>query len=160
MGCFRENLRLKHRSSSTSTFFSQIHQYLLTKHISQFNLNYFGLILKISDHAIYRPLWKQSFCFFKHGWILSRKLEKTKRLALKRDQWTNNDQNLYDFEINCPISKGVWMHLEHIPCIPSVLYDPCHEKTCLCYMQTTKAQISLCIRALWSAPLLFAAWTV
>ena len=36
--------------------------------------------------------------------------------------------------------------------------EPRHEKTCLCYMRTTKAQISLHIRAVWSAPLLFAVW--
>ena len=24
-------------------------------------------------------------------------------------------------------------------------FEPCHEKTCLCHMRTTKAQISLCI---------------
>ena len=33
-----------------------------------------------------------------------------------------------------------------------------HEKTCFCHMQTTKAQISLCICAVWSAPLLFIAY--
>ena len=33
--------------------------------------------------------------------------------------------------------------------------EPCHEKTCFCHMRTTKAQISLRIRAVWSAPLLF-----
>ena len=38
--------------------------------------------------------------------------------------------------------------------------EPRHEKTCFCYMRTTKAQISLRIRAVWSAPLLFAAWIV
>ena len=38
--------------------------------------------------------------------------------------------------------------------------EPCHEKTCLCYMRTTKAQISLRIRAVRSVPLLFAAWIV
>ena len=27
------------------------------------------------------------------------------------------------------------------------LYEPQHEKTCLCHTPTTKAQISLCIRA-------------
>ena len=32
-----------------------------------------------------------------------------------------------------------------------------HEKICLCHLRTTKAQISLCIHAVWSAPLLFAA---
>ena len=35
-----------------------------------------------------------------------------------------------------------------------------HEKTCFCYMWTTKAQISLRIHAVWSAPLLFAACIV
>ena len=34
------------------------------------------------------------------------------------------------------------------------------RKTCLCHMRTTKAQISLRIRAVWSVPLLFAAWIV
>ena len=37
---------------------------------------------------------------------------------------------------------------------------PHHEKTCFCPMWTTKAQISLRIHAVWSAPLLFAAWIV
>ena len=32
-----------------------------------------------------------------------------------------------------------------------------HEKTCLCHMWTTKAQISRCICTVWSAPLLFIA---
>ena len=36
-------------------------------------------------------------------------------------------------------------------------YQPCHDKTSLCHMQTTKVQISLLIRTVWSAPLLFAA---
>ena len=31
-----------------------------------------------------------------------------------------------------------------------------HEKTCLCQMRPTKTLISLCIRTIWSAPLLFA----
>ena len=37
------------------------------------------------------------------------------------------------------------------------LYETRHEKTCLCHMRTTKGQISLHIRAVWSGPLLFAA---
>ena len=32
--------------------------------------------------------------------------------------------------------------------------------TCLCHMQTAEVQINLCIRAVWSAPLIFAAWIV
>ena len=39
-------------------------------------------------------------------------------------------------------------------------YEPCHEKTCFCHMRTTKAQISLRIHPVWSAPLLFAAQIV
>ena len=31
--------------------------------------------------------------------------------------------------------------------VSSFLYEPCHEKTCFCHMRTTKAQISLRIRA-------------
>ena len=36
-------------------------------------------------------------------------------------------------------------------------FKPHHEKTCLCHMRTTKAQISLRICAVWSAPLFFTA---
>ena len=39
-------------------------------------------------------------------------------------------------------------------------FEPRHEKTCLCHMRTTKAQFSLRIRAVWSTPLMFAAWIV
>ena len=39
-------------------------------------------------------------------------------------------------------------------------YEPHHEKTCFCHMRTTKLQFSLRIRAVWSVPLLFAAWIV
>ena len=39
----------------------------------------------------------------------------------------------------------------------NLMYEPRHEKTCLCHMWTTKAQISLHFRAVWSAPLLFIA---
>ena len=37
------------------------------------------------------------------------------------------------------------------------IIEPHHEKTFLCHMRTTKGQISLGIRAVWSAPFLFAA---
>ena len=40
------------------------------------------------------------------------------------------------------------------------LNEPRPQKTCLCHMQTTKAQISLHICAVSSAPLLFTAWIV
>ena len=35
--------------------------------------------------------------------------------------------------------------------------EPRQEKSCFSYMRTTKVQISLRIRAVWSAPLLFTA---
>ena len=38
----------------------------------------------------------------------------------------------------------------------SLHYEPRHEKTWFCHMQTTKAQITLHIHAVWSAPLLLA----
>ena len=38
----------------------------------------------------------------------------------------------------------------------STVFERRHEKTCFCHMRTTKAQINLRIRAVWSAPLLFA----
>ena len=44
--------------------------------------------------------------------------------------------------------------------LTKVLKEPRQEKTCLCHMRTTKAQISLHIRAVWSAPLLFTVWIV
>ena len=40
------------------------------------------------------------------------------------------------------------------------VFQPCHEKPCFSHMRTTNVQISLCIRAVWSAPLLFATETV
>ena len=36
-------------------------------------------------------------------------------------------------------------------------YKSRHKKTCLCHMRMTKEQISLCIRTVWSAPLLLTA---
>ena len=39
-------------------------------------------------------------------------------------------------------------------------FEPRHEKTCFCHMRITKVQISLRIRAVWSAPLLFTALTL
>ena len=37
----------------------------------------------------------------------------------------------------------------------TLVNEPRHEKTCFSHMRTTKVQISLCIHAVWSAPLLF-----
>ena len=43
---------------------------------------------------------------------------------------------------------------------PCVIIGPHHEKTCQWHIWTTKVQISLHIRTVWSVPLLFAAYTV
>ena len=48
----------------------------------------------------------------------------------------------------------------HIVFKALLLYGPRPEKTCLRGWRTTKAQTSLFIRAVWSAPLLFAYWKV
>ena len=37
------------------------------------------------------------------------------------------------------------------------IFEPHHEKTCFCHMRTIKAEISLLICVVWSAPLLFTA---
>ena len=62
------------------------------------------------------------------------------------------DTNVVRFEI-----------LQTCMCRPhkrGLIYEPHHEKTCVGHMRTTKAQISLSIRTVWSAPLLLAAWIV
>ena len=50
-------------------------------------------------------------------------------------------------KLHCPPLLCFWVHLS---------LEPRHEKTCFSHMRTTKVQISLRIRAVWSAPLLFA----
>ena len=51
--------------------------------------------------------------------------------------------------------KVINSHLELVYIVKNAdnICEPCHEKTCLCYMRTRKAQMSLLIRAVWSAPL-------
>ena len=46
-------------------------------------------------------------------------------------------------------SQKLWLHV--------LIFEQSHEETWSCHMQTTKVRISLCIRTVWSAPLLFAA---
>ena len=50
------------------------------------------------------------------------------------------------------------LHLVQQLCYSPLRYEPCHKKTCFCHMRTTKVQIKH--GAVWSAPLLFAAWIV
>ena len=54
-------------------------------------------------------------------------------------------------------AETFWNKSEICECFQYVLR---HEKTCLCHIWTTNAQISLRIRAVWSAPLLFTAWII
>ena len=62
-------------------------------------------------------------------------------------------QICYPFEIKLLLSSL----LSFLFTLLSELFEPRHEKTCLCHMRTTKAQISLRIRAVGSALVLFAA---
>ena len=55
--------------------------------------------------------------------------------------------------LNIEIQIHIWLLLK-------LLYEPHYEKICFCHMRTKKVQISLRIRAVWSVPLLFAAWIV
>ena len=62
-------------------------------------------------------------------------------------------KDIYSYE-NCSRSfNGHWV--KHQPTLNKV--SRAMTKGLLCHMRTTKAQISLRIRAVWSAPLLFAA---
>ena len=49
---------------------------------------------------------------------------------------------------------------ENLPSSLDITYGPWCEETCLRLFAKAKAQTSLCIRAVWSAPLLFAYWKV
>ena len=53
------------------------------------------------------------------------------------------------------LSKAIFVHKKYV--FKPNKDETCHEKTCICHMRTTKAQISLRICAVWSAPLLFVA---
>ena len=61
---------------------------------------------------------------------------------------------LYQFLINAYLFT-LFPCLEISRVLLSCLLEPCHYKTCLYHMRTTKTQISLRIRAVWSASLLF-----
>ena len=59
----------------------------------------------------------------------------------------------YNFSILNNAELWVWVSVSE--CVLCHIYEARHEKTCLCHMRTTKVQINLSIRAVWSAPLLF-----
>ena len=74
---------------------------------------------------------------------------------LVRVWWHLKNETLFESD------GGVWCRFfGYSFCLHNLLrftYKPRHEKTCLGHMRTTKAQINLRIRAVWSASLLFAA---
>ena len=65
------------------------------------------------------------------------------------------------FQVSCPVWQQVLLP-QNSPNFPEtcnsklVLFESRHENTCFCHMRTTKTQISLRNRAVWSALLLFA----
>ena len=58
------------------------------------------------------------------------------------------------------LKTGTYLAISLLLILSVFSFEPYHDKTCFCQMRTTKAQISLRIRAVWSAPLLFGAWIV
>ena len=54
-------------------------------------------------------------------------------------------------------SIGLAVEYSHLVSSQVWIFQPHHEKTCLCHIRTTKTQSSLRIRAIWSASLLFTA---
>ena len=69
---------------------------------------------------------------------------------------TNIPTKPYSQNVHCFLFCicGIWIN-----CVQK-WKEPWREKACLCHMWTTKAQISLRIRAVCSVPLVFAAWIV
>ena len=70
---------------------------------------------------------------------------------------SNLDFLINDTQVKCAFSDK-WCIVELIALFDfyhgyTFIFEPCHEKkNCFCNMRTTKALISLCIRAIWSAP--------
>ena len=90
-----------------------------------------------------------------------------KQLGLQDYMSHDMREPVYAIYVNNWAFKNIWattwgnLFMQYMQTTgPSRLYEPRHEKTCLCYMRTTKMQISLCNCAVWSVPLLFAAWIV
>ena len=72
--------------------------------------------------------------------------------------WTELNFTIYI--LPRPLANGIWVVINEMVTIDMKAYGPCCEKTCLRWLRTTKAQTSLCICTVWSAPLLFAFWKV
>ena len=84
--------------------------------------------------------------------------------TISNDQWEGHSKNIsVKTHFSIPLYKSAHCHNEDYTTSTHFSFEkrqrsnePRHEKTCLCHVRTTKAQISLRIRAVWSAPLLFA----
>ena len=91
------------------------------------------------------------FFFFKGGLEI---LWQGKLFSIARHaEWYNNPRS-GEKDLLIPQTTITFFFLPTF-CTP-VTFEPRHEKTCFSHMRTTKAQISLHIHAVWSAPLLFA----
>ena len=107
--------------------------------------HFYGHSLPIpgSSRAIVSFLWKDVHCLLINHLGLSLPRKSVDRLTDR-----HNMTIVVDWDVKEHSNKQT---------IDQVSFELHHEKSCLCHMQTTKAQISLHI---WSAPLLFVAWIV
>ena len=79
------------------------------------------------------------------------------KCLLIRVCWDSVERRNFADGINKITSLRKHVSKKFLFCKRSNMIEPCQEKTCFCHMWTTKAQISLRIHAVWSAPLLFTA---
>ena len=120
---------------------------------------------KDSDQPGHPPSLIRVFAVrMKRAWVLSYPLSMQRRLWSDRAD-AQVDKSLHwvhshvdRFVMRWLISWNIWntADTKHDVQWRSTKHM-CHEKTCLCHMRPTKVQISLRIRAVWSAPLLFTA---
>ena len=106
------------------------------------------LIVSVPDHCLsfYYAFSQILYTWIGIGWERPR-----------QPPWScNNGRKYWHFYKNVIYSRHSELPVTWFRAFISVFwdaYEPRHEKTCLCHMRTTKAQISLRIRAVWSAPL-------
>ena len=94
--------------------------------------------------------WKKSNIFFLFGCKLRKRLKCSKKCTQICKKISNSRNQIQGYLRRTILLWSLWIQRAAYTC------EPRHEKTCLCHMRTRKAQISLRIRAVWSAPLLFA----
>ena len=66
-----------------------------------------------------------------------------------------SNSNVHNFLV-FTITEKVAVTKYHFKIQTHTLYEPRYEKTCLCHMRTKKAQFSMRICTVWTAPLLYA----